>query len=168
MNHFRNRFTSPLSAILGGYIYIVLLSVFLYTKGFYSESTFFTWGPPVTFMGKKIEDTTRYYLVLLVIFFHQLINNWINGVTYPWIINCVQDPKSKNLVYSRGVTMIIVNMFSLYSEIDVIIIIASVMSQISFFIAIIVANIVSTTIINWQYVKKHKRILLVNNEDSIV
>ena len=156
MNHFKTRFTSPLVAMCGGYVYITFLAIFLYTAGFYQNSTFFRWGTPVTFMGHTINNNSTYYIILVLFFFHQLINNWINDVTYPWILNCVQDPKSKSLVYSKRITMLIINMFALYSELDVILIISGVMSQISFFIVIILANMVSTTLINWQYVKKHR------------
>lgn len=167
MNHFKkNIFTSPLLAISSGYIYIALLSCILYTYGFYEKSNFFEWGVPVIFMGKKIENNNTFYMILFILFLHQIINNWINSVTYPWIINCVQDPKSKNLLYPRFLTLFIVNMFALYSEIDVVIIISSIMSQVSFFISIILANIVSTTFINWQYVKKYNGNLLVTAENS--
>ena len=44
-------------------------------------------------------------------------------------------------------------MFSIYSEVDVLIIILGVMSQISFFVVIIIANIISITIINGYYIK---------------
>lgn len=163
MNHFHSRITSPLLGICFGYLYIFILANFLYFSGFYRSSTFFTWGTPVIFMGAKIEDDVTYYLILFLFFIHQLINNWVNDVTYPWILNCVQDPKSNNIVYSRSISMIIVNMFALYSELDVMLIIAGVMSQLSFFIVIIIANMVAVTIINWQYIK-HKEIELYGDE----
>ena len=95
-----------------------------------------------------------FYAILALFFVHQLINNWINDVTYPWIINCVQDPKNTHLQYSKKMSLLIVNMFALYSELDMIVIIVGIMSQISFFVAIITANVISVTIINWQYIKK--------------
>ena len=154
MNHFTNRYTSPLLSICSGYVYISILAVVLYYMGFYGESTFFAWGTPVTFMGVNITDDKTYYLLLSLFFVHQLINNWVNDVTYPWILNCIQDPKSVNLVYSKRVSMIIVNMFALYSELDMILVISGVMSQMAFFVMIILANMVSVSIINWQYIKQ--------------
>lgn len=153
MNHFRNRLTSPLLSICGGYVYITILATFLYSAGFYSNSAFFSWGPPVTFMSTTIESQRTYYLLLGLFFIHQLVNNWVNSVTYPWIVNCIQDPKSDNLIYSRQMSILIVNMFSMYAQLDVMLIIAGVMSQLSFFVMLILANMVSVTIINWQYIK---------------
>ena len=49
--------------------------------------------------------------------------------------------------------MVIVNMFALYSELDVVLIIAGAMSQLPFFVMLISANMVSVSIINWQYIK---------------
>lgn len=152
-NHFSNRVTSPLISISFGYVYITIISIIFYISGFYSKSTFFTWGIPINLMGTEINDYNTYYIILFTFFIHQLINNWINDVTYPWIINCIQDPKCTNLVYSKRMSMIIVNMFALYSELDVILIISGVMSQISFFLVIISANLVSVSITNWYYIR---------------
>ena len=167
INHFNNRITSPLISITTGYVYIVVLSTFLYIAGFYEHSTFFTFGPPIIFMGTPIENNIIYYSLLLLFFIHQLINNWINDVTYPWILNCVQDPKSTNLVYGKKTSMLIVNMFALYSQLDVVLIIAGVMSQLTFFIILIIANMVSVSVINWQYIK-HKNDPLDDLENGLL
>jgi len=153
MNHFRSRLTSPLLSVLSGYVYIAGLAVYLYVSGFYGHSSFFSWGVPVTFMGVTVESEQTYYTILGLFFVHQLVNNWVNDVTYPFIVNCIQDPKSVDLVYSRSTCMIIVNLFALYSELDVILIISGVMSQISFFVVLILANMVSSSVINWRYVR---------------
>jgi len=166
MNHFKNKLTSPAISITGGYIYVCVLGLFLYKMGFYENSTFFNWGIPLTLMGKKIEDNLTYYSILFMFFIHQIINNWINDVTYPWIINCIQDPKSKNTIYSKTNSMILVNLFALYSEVDVILIIAGVMSQISFFIVIITANLISVSIINWQYIKNKEKTVTFNTLEN--
>jgi hypothetical protein len=110
-------------------------------------------------MGTTIHSNGTYYLLLFLFVNHQLINNWVNDVTYPCILNCIQDPKSKSLV-SQGTSMLIVNMFALYSELDVMLIIAGVISQITFFVVLILANTVSVSVINWQYVKHKDRLLL--------
>lgn len=157
MNHFRHILTSPLLCICTGYIYVFILGISLYFMGFYQDSTFFQWGPPITMMGRTITDQSTFYLLLALFLCHQLINNWINDVTYPWIINCIQDPKSTDIYYSRKTSLLIVNMFALYSELDMLVLIASIMTQISFFIVIIIANVISVTVINWQYIK-HKTV----------
>jgi hypothetical protein len=155
--HFnQSKLTSPLLSICFGYLYILILVIILYFFNFYENSTFFSYGVPVQFMGKTITDPIIYYILLLLFFIHQIINNWINSVVYPWIINCIQDPKENNTVYSKKTSMLIINMFALYSELDMIVIISGVMSQIIFFVVIILANIITTSIINWEYIKKKK------------
>lgn len=167
MNHFNSCLTSPLISICSGYIYIFILFIIFYFSGFYKNSTFFTWGTPVKFMGTTIEDDFTYYLILILFFCHQLINNWVNDVTYPWILNCVQDPKNINLVYSKKISILIINMFALYSELDVMLIISGVMSQLAFFIVIILANLVSVSLINWQYIKTKDKMKLLLSDDIV-
>ena len=167
MNHFTSRWTSPLLSICSGYLYIVVLALVLASMGLYNKSSFFTWGTPVTFMGVTITDDTTYYTLLVLFFVHQLINNWINTVTYPWIINCVQDPKSSNLVYSQRTTMLIVNMFALYSELDMILIVSGIISQGAFFVMIILANMVSTSFINWRYIKLRNQVTTTEPTDLL-
>jgi hypothetical protein len=163
MNHFRNKLTSPLLCICIGYIYVFILGISLYIMGFYKESTFFQWGPPITMMGKTIEDNFTFYVLLTLFLVHQLINNWINDVTYPWIINCIQDPKTVDVHYSNKISLLIVNMFALYSEVDMLVLIAGIMTQVSFFVIIVLANMISVTVINWQYIKYKNQSTLSQN-----
>ena len=146
--------TSPIISICAGYGYMGVVAIALYSMGLYNKSSFFTWGTPVTFMNVTIDDNVSYYSLLFLFFGHQLFNNWINDVTYPWIINSVQDPKSNTSIYTDRTSILIINMFSLYSEIDMILIISGAVSQVSFFIMIILANIISATFINSQYLKE--------------
>ena len=161
--------TSPLLCICVGFVYIGILALSLYLMDFYQSSTFFQWGPPIIMMGKTVDNDWTFYLLLGLFFVHQIINNWINDVTYPWIINSVQDPKTLNLHYSRRTSILIVNMFALYSELDMIVLIAGIMTQVSFFTVIIVANIISSTLINWQYIKNKRPMnLLAQLDDPLV
>lgn len=155
-NHFNSKI-SPLGSIIIAYFYIFILVTIFWSLNLYEKSNFFNYGIPVVFMGKDIDDYFTYYILLLLFFIHQLINNLVNEITYPWIINCVQDPKSKSLIYSQHTSLIIINLFSLYSQLDVILILAGIMSQITFFIAIILANMISLSVINWHYIKKHNK-----------
>ena len=111
MNHFKSNITSPLLSVIVGYIYIIFLIIMLYIKGFYENSTFFSIGVPITLFGKTIDDNNTYYTILTLFFIHQLINNFINNITYPWLINCIQDPKSKNIIYSKKTSLLIINLF---------------------------------------------------------
>lgn len=157
----RKWLVSPVYSLLMGYFYITMSGIIFYANDFYRNSQFFSWGVPIQFMGVEINDQETYYLLLLFVFFHQLINNWINETTYPWIINYVQDKKENYLGYSKLSSMVIVNLFSLYSELDVVIILSGLMSQITFFLMIIIANAISTTLVNWQNIKNKNKHLLV-------
>jgi hypothetical protein len=169
MNHFHQKLTSPILCICIGYIYVFILGISLYFMGFYKNSTFFQWGPPITMMSITITEQTTFYLLLILFLFHQLINNWINDVTYPWIINCIQDPKTLNIHYSHKTSLLIVNMFALYSEIDMLVLIAGITTQVSFLLVIILANIISVTIINWQYIKhKSTGVLISSFNDNLI
>lgn len=154
VNHFGQSFiTSPAISLFVGYVYITFLSGIMYYFGLYSNSTFFSFGVPVTVVGTVISDYTTYYTMLALLFVHQLLNNWISEVTYPWIINCVQDQKSVSLVYSRRGSMLLVNLFALYSELDMVFIVLGVMSQLPFLLVLLLANVISVSVINWQYIK---------------
>jgi hypothetical protein len=126
--------------------------VILYTTDFYKDNSFFSWGPPVKFFNREIDTQTAFYSIHIIIFLHQLINNWVNDVVYPWIINSIQDPKNQKMEYNKRVSLLILNLFNIYSEIDVIFILMGFNSQISFVITIILANIISSTYINNKYI----------------
>lgn len=168
MGKLRTKLTSPAVSIAGGYVYIGCFAIFLYAQGFYEGSTLFTWGVPVTFMGKVVEDEFTYYLILLFLFVHQLINNWVNDVAYPWIINNVQNKESKTLLYSRGMTITVINLFDIYSELDMILLVSGMASQIGFFVTLLAANLVASTIINWQYVKMKDDSIPVSLEEILI
>lgn len=131
--------------------------MFLFANGFYSNSSLFAWGVPVEFMGKTISDLRTYYLTLLALFVHQLVNNWVNSVVYPWILNCVQDPKSPASGYSDCFTLLLICMFDLYSEIDMILIVSGIASQMGFVSALVMANVVSSSFINLHYLRQKRQ-----------
>lgn len=153
MSHFRNK-TSPLAIISIAYVYVFIVGIVLYVTGYYQNSTFFSWGPPIKFFGQDITDQKNFYMIHVLIFFHQLVNNCVNSIVYAWIINSVQDPKNKKMEYSRITSLIIINAFNVYSELDLVFIIAGFMSQISFVVTIILANMITSTYINDKYLRE--------------
>lgn len=152
-NHFRYRCTSPIFVISIAYSYIAIVIAILYSTGFYRNSSFFNWGPPIKFFDHEITSNTTFYSLQFLIFIHQIVNNWVNNVVYAWIINSVQDPKNKRMEYSRSTSLIIINLFNVYSELDVVFVIMGFMSQISFVLSIILANIITGTIVNDQHIR---------------
>jgi hypothetical protein len=157
MSHFKSRLTSPHIVIGAAYTYVVIIVCVLYGTGFYKDSTFFNWGTPIRFFNHEITSDTTFYTLLLMIFFHQIINNWVSTVVYPWIINSIQDHKNKEMEYSRVTSLLIVNLFNIYSEIDVVFIVAGFMSQISFVLVVMCANVITSTFINNRYLREKQR-----------
>lgn len=155
MSHFKSRLTAPHLVLSIAYVYVMIIGIILWSTGFYTNSTFFNWGVPITFFGQQITSSKTFYMLHLLIFFHQLINNWVNSVVYPWIINSVQDPKTVKMEYSTMSSLLLVNLFNVYSEFDVVFIVIGFSSQISFIFTVILANIITSTIINYQYLQ-HK------------
>jgi len=156
MSHFRGKVTSPGKIMSVAYVYVLLISIVLYSSGFYKNSSFFAWGPPINFFGQSITSQASFYSLLLLIFFHQIVNNCVNSVVYPWIINSVQDPKNRQMEYSDLTTLFLLNLFDLYSQLDVIFIVMGFMSQISFVCVVSLSNVLTSTYINYQYLKAKK------------
>lgn len=157
MSHFKHGVSAPKTVIIFAYIYVVIVGIILYLCGFYENSTFFNWGPPIKFFGRDITTTETFYGLHVLIFLHQLINNWVNSVVYAWIINSVQDPKNTDMEYSKSVSLLIINGFNIYSELDLVFIIVGFMSQISFVVTICIANIITSTYINNRYLSSKNR-----------
>ena len=153
MNRFSGGITSPHVSICGGYLYMVFLFFGFYLLGFGRDTAFLQWGTPVNFMGTQIDDDGMYYLLLVMLFVHQLVNNWVNTVVSPWLMHCIQDPSSKDIVYSRQMSIAIINATTLYSNVNTVIIVGSILSHIGFFQVFLLANIISGTVINWQYIR---------------
>lgn len=151
MTHFK-KYTSPHIIMISAYVYVCIIGLCLYFQGLYDDNKFFRWGTPVVFFSVKIESQRTFYLLQAMIFFHQIINNCVNSVVYPWIINEIQDPKNIDMTYPRGKSLLLINLFNIYSEIDVVLIITGFMSQISFVVIIILANILTSTMINYRYI----------------
>ena len=144
--------TSPFYSLFIGYFYIIFTGIFLYYSHFFKNNSFFSWGPPIDLFGNIIHSKVTFYTLLLLFFINQLFNKWINNIIQPWIINTVQNPKCYKTGFSNFKTLTIVNMFSIYSQFNLLFIVSSATSQISFFIAIILANLISTTFINYQHI----------------
>lgn len=148
----RQTLTSPVIAMVSAYVYITVIGIILWVTDFYKGNNFFNWGPPINFFNHKIVSTDKFYMLHCLIFIHQLVNNWVNTVVYPWIINEIQDPKSKNLRYSMTCSLFLINLFNFYSELDVMIILIGFTSQISFLFTVTIANIISSTLVNRRHI----------------
>jgi hypothetical protein len=149
--------TSPVSALGTAYIYITAVCFIFYKIGFYESSPFFRWGTPCTFFGRIIDTQFEFYSLLIVVFLHQLVNNWINSVVYPWILNSVQDPKTRKIEYSTFTAIFLVNLFNIYSEIDMVFILMGFTSQISFVAVVVLANLITSSYLNYHHLQLKTR-----------
>ena len=148
----RQKMTSPIIAMCTAYAYLAVIGISLWATGFYKGNNYFNWGPPIKLFSHDITTQRKFYAVHIMIFFHQLVNNWVNTVVYPWIINDIQDPKSKEMRYGMTPSLLLINFFDLYSEFDVMLILMGFTSQISFIMTVTIANIITSTIINRRYI----------------
>lgn len=161
-SHF-TRYTSPAVSMTVAYGYLTIIVGILFGINFYQGNLFFRWGPPIMFFGAEITTPRGFYFLHVLIFFHQLVNNYVNTVVYPWIINVVQDPKNTYIDYPVWACVLLVNAFDIYSQVDTIFILMGFTSQISFVLNIIVANLITSTYINLKYLKQKKYVKYVNS-----
>ena len=144
--------TSPAFVQSIGYIFLIIVVIILHTTINTTTSThFFSWGVPVKIFNYTIKTDAEFYLLLSIFFIHEIINAWVSQVVYPWIINNVQDSKCKQIKYSNIASLIIINANNIYGTLDIVFIISSINSQVSFLLAIILAQTISSTIINYRY-----------------
>jgi hypothetical protein len=148
---------SPVYSLICGHTFLIVIIFTFYGFGFYTDNEYFSWGVPVTFLTYNITSETTFYCLLVLIFFHQLISNWIYEVVYPWIINTIQNPRTTTLEYSKPTCLFIVNMNSLYNQLHMAFIINGITSQVSFLIILVIADFLTLSYINWKYIK-HKEL----------
>lgn len=144
---------SPVFSLSCGFFFTTIVIFSLYGFGFYRDSDYFRWGPPVVFFDHKIEENNIFYGLLIIIFFYQLINNWVYEVVMPWIINTIQNPRNTTLNYSKNVCLLIINTNALYSQLHLAFLINGITSQISFLFSMILADFITLSYINWKYMK---------------
>ena len=147
---------SPVFSLSCGFFFTTIVILSLYGFGFYRDSDYFRWGPPVIFFDYRIEDESVFHGLLLLIFVYQLVNNWVYEVVMPWVINTIQNPRHTTLYYSKKVCLILINANSLYSQMHLAFLVNGITSQISFLFTMIIADFITLTFINWNYIKiKH-------------
>ena len=147
--------TSPALSLFGGYSILAIIGCIMYTINIFRSHNFFSWGVPVKIMQTTITDTTDFYIILIIFFVHQIINTWVGDSYYPWLINRVQNKECYDTGYSKKITLIMTGAGTLYEMIDTFVIV-SASSQISFFVVIVLAQLIVTTYVNWRYMNaKH-------------
>jgi len=147
------RSLSPVYSLGCGYFFLLVAIMTLYGFGLYDNNSYFSWGVPLVFFTQTITSSLVFYLLLLLLFIHQLITNWIYEVVYPWIINTVQNTREQEIRYSKLTCLAIVNLNSLYSQVHLAFIISGITAQVSFLVVLVLADLLTLSYINWQYLK---------------
>jgi len=144
---------SPYHSLGCGFAFMLVILLTFYATGFYTDSTYFQWGPPITIFDHVVTSSGTFYLLLFFVFIHQLITNWIYEVVYPWIINTVQNQRQTTLDRSKSSCLAIVNFNALYNQLHLALIISGITSQISFLAVLVIADFITLSYINWHYIK---------------
>lgn len=161
MLQLRNKTLSPIIPLVAGYLFLLISAGIMGLTGFFIDSTFLQWGPPVSLMGQEITSQFQFYLMLSIFFGRQLINTWIDQTTYPFILNEIQDPKTEAVKYSCFTSLSIVLANALYSELGLLFAVAGATTQISFFVAIVTAELLAEGIVNWCHLARKRCTVLI-------
>lgn len=153
----RSLIISPIFPLVVAYLVLGSACSILFGLDFFKDSQFISWGPPVTIMGKNITDQWTFYTLLITLFVHQMANTWVGASTYPFIINVVQNKNCRVIPYSIGVCLLIIIFNSIYSELDLLLIINGSTAQISFYMAIVAGVVISEMVVNYCHLREKKR-----------
>lgn len=147
---------SPVTALYSGYGFLAVGALVCFQVGFFVDNTFFRWGPPVTIIGQEILTEWLFYGLIFFLFVHQLINSWISVVVYPYIINEIQNVNVSEVRYRERGALMIAAFFNVYSMLDALLLVSATYSQVSFFSAIVLAEVVSSTWTNYHHLQKKR------------
>jgi hypothetical protein len=88
------------------------------------------------------------------------------------MLNCVQDPKSVDTIYSKPVSLLLVSLNALYYSIHMLVLMNAIMTQFSFFAASFLGGIFVILYTNWQYIlrvhRNKRNLIIVNNEEYLL
>jgi len=145
---------TPAKVITVAYIFISMFIMVLYLMDFYKDNKYFYWGPPIVIFKKEVTSHGEFYALLFFAFVNKIIQTFIGEIVYTWIVNCVQDPKSKNTYYSRNISLTIVLLNATYFSINSIFVINTTLSQVSFFLVDLIANIIVIFYTNKKFIDR--------------
>ena len=154
MNKLNELFVSPLFVLSCSYMILFITIVSLYFMDLMIDGSFFSWGPPINMFGVTIDSNLKFYGLMLIYFVHQLANNWSTNVVYPYIINNIQDSKSNDYIYNKYIAITITVGFTIYSLLDIVFVINGSLTQVSFLIVIVIAEVIPSFCLNIKYINR--------------
>lgn len=149
-SHFSYRETSPKLWVKISMLFVLFTACFFAIGGVY-QGSYFSWGPPFLFFGHNVESNWTFYGLMCFMFIHQIINVFNQDVTYAWTITKVQNPNCSVVEYSKKTCLTITLLQTLYSQLDMILIVQGAYSQISFMVAVTLADLIATLYITKKY-----------------
>lgn len=157
VKHRRMWFASPKFVLMCSMLEISLLT---YTLVYFNviEGEFFRLGPPIQLFQYRITEKSQYYAILCMFFVHQLMYTWLNEVCGPWMLNEVQNPKNTRLSFSKGQTLVLINFYYIYFSLNSVMLVNVSLSQLSFLVVMLSADVVATTTLNSYYMWNKKYI----------
>jgi len=171
MKNYKNIKLTPCFIVSIGYIYLFVISIFLYYIDFIHNNKFFRWGIPVTIFGKEITEWNTFYFVWFIILLNTAISTSFSEVVYAWMLNCIQDPKSIDTIYSKQTSIILIIAHTFYYTIHMLVFTNAIMTQFSFCLASFLGTIIVVIYTNWQYIQRvneNKKNLVNNSEKCLL
>jgi len=145
---------TPQYALLLAYIFLFLVIIYFFSLKYLSNNNYFKWGPPIKIFQIEINNYNEFNILLFIYFVNEIINSLLSAVVYSWIINCIQDPKSKNTFYSKNKSLFLIILFTFYSQLNLIFVINGSFSQISVFVATLSGGLITSLYINSNYINR--------------
>jgi hypothetical protein len=132
-------------------------SVFMLQTLDLMHSDFMTMGPsPHTkFMTLSIDTWHKWALLASATFANTCVSDFMSDAIVPWIMNTVQDHKTKYLPYSKFTCYLISQLWNVYCGIMSIFAIGLMTSQIDFLLVRMLADLITSTFTTYKFMR-HK------------
>ena len=133
------------STIMMGWLLIVM---FFYNQSEPSEgSSFLQFGPHenTVIMGVYIDTWHKWGLVMIFTFINTCMNEFFSNSLDPWILNTIQDDKTKTIPYSKGMCMLLTQLYNVYCHLMSVVGISLLLSQVDVLAVRIIADVLVST-----------------------
>lgn len=112
----------------------VTIAIFSFTDT--KNNNFLHVGPSnsTVLMGITVDTWPKWHAAVCAGFVSTLLNDFFNIAIDPWVINVVQDQKTKILPYPKSICLIICQVNSLYDHVMALFSISLLLAQIDFFV----------------------------------
>lgn len=140
--------------------WFAIIVVFFAVMGLF-EGNFFNIGPSsnVVLFGLKIDTWSKWTAIVVFNFIDMIIFEWSTEVIRPFILNEIQDPKSRELNISKTRVFLIINAYEFCTYVRHVINFSMVFTQIDLLFAVFLGNFVSQNLTTYNYIKDKKIVI---------